>query len=350
VIKMATSPDKPRSTKRTGPTLSIVVPVYNERGHIAETLREAGRVAAEAGFDAEFIVVDDGSTDGSGEVAEGLGSDLKLKVIRQANQGRIAARRAGLASASGDYTMFLDSRVRLEPGGLSFVREQLDRGQHVWNSHVTIETAGNPYGKFWKVLVYLAWPDYLKRPRTMSFGAADFDRYPKGTAGFIAPTTLMKAAFEQFGSYYAEDRYANDDTSIIRWIAAHERINISPNYACSYAPRTTLKSFMRHAFHRGIVFLDGHGRPESRFFPAVVAFYPISVALVPFALRRPRLALAAFVLGMAGLAGALRLRGFPRDEAVSFTALAPLYAIAHGAGMWKGLAMMIGRRANRSRT
>src|SRR5690242_15250518 len=68
VIKMATSPDKPRSTKRTGPTLSVVVPVYNEREHIAETLREAGRVAAEAGFDAQFIVVDDGSTDGSGEV------------------------------------------------------------------------------------------------------------------------------------------------------------------------------------------------------------------------------------------------------------------------------------------
>ncbi|MHB8510525.1 MAG: hypothetical protein ACYDGR_18100 [Candidatus Dormibacteria bacterium] len=105
-----------------------------------------------------------------------------------------------------------------------------------------------------------------------------------------------------------------------------------------------MKAFTRHAFHRGIVFLDGHGRRESRFFPAVIAFYPISLALVPFALRRPKLAAGALVASMATLAGVLGLRGFPRDDAASFAALAPVYAVCHGAGMWKGLAMMIGRR------
>jgi hypothetical protein len=154
----------------------------------------------------------------------------------------------------------------------------------------------------------------------------------------------MKQGFSKFASYYEDERFGNDDTSIIRWIASQERINISPEYACTYAPRTTLEAFTRHAFHRGIVFLDGHGRTASRYFPAVIAFYPISIAMVPFVLRRPKLAAATLIGGVAALAGALRLRGFPRDEAVSFAALAPLYAVVHGAGMWKGLAMMVGRR------
>lgn len=330
-------------------TLSIVIPVYNERASIEATVRDAWAAADAGGFTPQVIVVDDGSTDGSGDIAEALSSRFGVKVVRQPNRGRIAARRAGLAESTGDYTMFLDSGVRLEPGGLGFVRDRIGRGERVWNSHVTIETKGNPLGKFWKVLVTLAWPDYLDRPRTMSFGAEDFDRYPKGTTSFVAPTALLKEAFARFKTYYEDDRYSNDDTSVIRWIASREPINISPRYACTYFPRTTLQGFMRHAYHRGIVFLDGHGRPESRFFPAVVAFYPISIAAVPFVIRYPKIAFASTVAGVVALATALRLRGFPSDEAVSFATVAPLYALAHGTGMWKGLAMMLGRRGRRRR-
>lgn len=328
--------------------MSIVIPVYNERGHIARTIEEAARVAADSGFKVDFVVVDDGSSDGSGDAAEELAGQLPIRVIRQPNKGRIGARRAGLAAATGDYTMFLDSRVRLEPGGLTFVYQQLVDGKQVWNSHVTIETDGNPFGKFWKVIAKLVWPDYLADPRTMSFTAAEFDRYPKGTAGFIAPTELLKKAFARFDSYYEDERYANDDTSIIRWIATQQPINISPQYSCIYAPRTTFQGFIRHAFHRGIVFLDGHGRPESRFFPATVAFYPLSVAAIPFVLLRPKLALATVATGVVAITGVLSLRGFPLDEAASFAALSPIYGATHGAGMWKGLAMAVGRRVRQS--
>lgn len=325
-------------------SLTIVIPVFNESRHIAKTIQEAAAVAAKSGFDTDFVVVDDGSTDGSGDMAEALAPEVPIRVIRQPNKGRVAARRAGLAVANGEYAMFLDSRVHLERNGLAFVRQRVEQGERVWNCHITIDTAGNPFGKFWKVLVRLFWSDYLADPRTMSFGTADFDRYPKGTGGFIGPTDLLKQAFARFPSYYADDRYANDDTSIIRWIASVEPINISPSYAAIYFPRTTLRAFVRHAFHRGIFFLDGHGRPESRFFPAAVAFYPVSLVLIPLAVRRPRLAIAAAASGVIAVAGALSLRGVPFDEAVSFAALSPVYAVAHGAGMWRGLAMLVGRR------
>ena len=330
--------------RRRSHSLSIVIPVFNEAQFIGKTVEQAAAAAAGSGFRPEFVVVDDGSTDGSGDVAESLRLGVPVRVIRQSNQGRIAARRAGLDAVSGEYTLFLDSRVRLQPGGLSFVWGRLDEGERVWNSHVVVETAGNPYGKFWDVLTRLFWSDYFARPRTTSFGTEDFDRYPKGTTGFLGPTALLRHGFARLNTYYADERYTNDDTSIIRWIASQERINISPLFACTYMPRATFQSFMRHAFHRGIVFLDGHGRKESRFFPAVVAFYPISIAIIPLVFWRPKIAAASLAAGVAGLTAAMVARGFGPAEAASFAGLSPLYAAAHGAGMWKGLAMMLGRR------
>ncbi len=70
-----------------------------------------------------------------------------------------------------------------------------------------------------------------------------------------------------------------------------------------HAPRLAAV-FLRHSLHRGVVFLDGHGRRESRFFPAVVAFYPVSAALAVAALRRPA-AVPAGALGVALAAGAV---------------------------------------------
>ncbi len=325
-------------------TLSIIIPVYNERDQIGQTLLVAAHAVADSGFDPEFVVVDDGSTDDSGDVARKAHLPFPLQVVAQSNQGRISARRAGLAAAAGEFALCLDSRVRLEPGGLAFVFGRVLKGELVWNAHVEILTEGNPYGKFWKVITRLAWPDYLAHPRTVSFDTRDFDRYPKGTTGFLAPTELLRDGFGRMGSYYRNERYANDDTSTIRWIASQQPIHISPRFACTYQPRKTLMGFLRHAFHRGTVFVDGHGRPESRLFPFVIGFYPLSLVAVPLAIRHPKLAGGALAVGIAGAAGFALRRGSDPDDAVSFAALAPLYLCAHGAGMWRGLGMLLAKR------
>jgi glycosyltransferase involved in cell wall biosynthesis len=313
------------------PSLSVVIPAYNEASHLPSTLRALVAAVDESELDAEVVVVDDGSTDGTAEAATASADGrLDVRVVSQPNRGRFEARRAGLADARGEYVLFLDSRVRLAPGALRFVRERLQSAP-VWNGHVHVD-ADDAWGEFWRLLAELAWRDYFDDPRTTSFGVEDFDRYPKGTTCFLAPRALLESAFAGFRSHYGDVRLANDDTPILRDVAAAERIHISPEFACTYSPRSTLGAFMRHAIHRGTVFLDGHGTPESRFFPAVVAFFPLSVAL----LRRPRLIPAALAACGVAAAGYGLLAGRSQREVRVLATVTPLYALGHGIGMWRG--------------
>jgi glycosyltransferase involved in cell wall biosynthesis len=317
-------------------SLSVVMPVFNEASHLPGTIEALVAALDTSGFEAELLIVDDGSSDGSADAARtGTDGRVALRVLVQPNRGRFEARRAGLSAAQSEYVLFLDARVRLRPGALRFVQPRLAT-EPVWNGHVDIE-AENVFADFWRLLAELAWRDYFDHPRTTSFGLAEFDRFPKGTTCFLAPRTLLESAFARFTSHYDDVRLANDDTPILRAVAAQERIHISPQFSCVYSPRTTLGKFLRHAVHRGTVFLDGHGTPDSRFFPVVLAFFPVSAGLALAALRRPGLVpVALAVCGLAAAGLGLQAGRSRRDAAVLAT-VTPLYAVGHGVGMWRGL-------------
>jgi glycosyltransferase involved in cell wall biosynthesis len=318
------------------PSLSVVIPVRDEAAHLPDTIAALLEALERSGWDAELLLVDDGSTDGSADVARSsVDGRLPLSVLRQEGLGRFEARRAGLAAARGELALLLDARVRLEPDSLRFARSRVEAGEPVWNGHVRVDT-DNAFGEFWRLLAELAWRDYFDNPRTTSFGAQDFDRYPKGTTCFLAPVELLRSSFAGFRTHYRDVRLANDDTPILRGLAARERIGISPEFACVYTPRTTPRRFLRHAFHRGTVFVDGHGTPDSRFFPAVVAFFPLSAALLVAGLRRPALlAAAAAACGLAAAAYGVAA-GRSRREVTVLASVTPLYALGHAAGMWRG--------------
>src|SRR3954471_5645615 len=120
-------------------SLSVIIPAYNEAAHLSATMAALAAAVDESGCDAEVVVVDDGSTDGTADAARSSADGrLALRVVSQPNRGRFEARRAGLARASGEYVLLLDSRVRLAPGALHFIRERLPSAA-VWNGHVHVD-------------------------------------------------------------------------------------------------------------------------------------------------------------------------------------------------------------------
>ena len=87
--------------------ISVIIPVFNVRPYLAKALES---VIRQTYSHLEIIVVDDGSTDGSGDICDEFAArDERIKVIHQENRGLSAARNAGLDRAAGEYIAFLDS-------------------------------------------------------------------------------------------------------------------------------------------------------------------------------------------------------------------------------------------------
>ncbi len=93
--------------------VSVIVPVFNVAVFLDNCLES---IAAQTLSDFECILVDDGSTDGSGALCDKMAEkDKRFKVIHQTNRGVSAARNQGLNAVSGDYVSFIDSDDIVHP-------------------------------------------------------------------------------------------------------------------------------------------------------------------------------------------------------------------------------------------
>jgi glycosyltransferase involved in cell wall biosynthesis len=100
--------------------ISFLVPAYNEAATIGEVL---DRIDA-LGIDRQVIVVDDGSSDGTADVADGR----DCIVIRQPNQGKGAAIRAAIPLIDGDIAVIQDADMEYDPSDVPALVEPIERG------------------------------------------------------------------------------------------------------------------------------------------------------------------------------------------------------------------------------
>lgn len=103
--------------------ISVIVPVYNVEKYIKESIKSITR---QTFSDIEIIIVDDGSTDRSSAIIDGLSTeDHRIKVVHQNNEGLSGARNAGLKIANGEYIGFIDSDDIIEPNMYELLVESI---------------------------------------------------------------------------------------------------------------------------------------------------------------------------------------------------------------------------------
>ena len=94
------------------------MPVYNEKDRVERAIDEL--LAADLGMEVELIVVDDGSTDGSREILERIQRPPQVRLLlHERNQGKGAAIRTALDSATGEFAAIFDADLEYEPGDIA---------------------------------------------------------------------------------------------------------------------------------------------------------------------------------------------------------------------------------------
>ncbi len=324
--------------------LGVVMPCFNETEWVPRAVAALRTAADRAGWPVDILVVDDGSAEPTARLLDGLAADGRIRVLRQPNGGRFAARLAGLRAHDAGYVLLLDARVLLAEDALVALKAHVDAEPHsAWNAHVDVHTAGNPFAAFWSGLTKVGWRRYFARPRVVRFGPADFDAYPKGTGAFAAPRQVLLDAASGFASLFADERFASDDTKLLRNVAAATPIGIDPAFRVEYFGRDTASRWAKQVFFRGTTFVDGYvGTPRR----AAVLLAALGVALplgAAATLRWPKAAAAVAVAGCgAGAAACAASGGTPRESA-AVAALLPPFAAIFGTGFVRGLAMAVRR-------
>jgi glycosyltransferase involved in cell wall biosynthesis len=114
------------------PLISIVAPVYNERDNVTELVHRLAAVCGplESRYRFEFLLVDDGSTDDTLDVARRLAAmEPRLRIIElRRNFGQSAALQAGLARAAGAYVISMDADLQHFPEDIPLFVEQAEQG------------------------------------------------------------------------------------------------------------------------------------------------------------------------------------------------------------------------------
>ena len=260
--------------------LSIVIPFYNEAENTEKALKSAMTAASKVGFPVEFILANDGSTDGypKPELTK-VASVLNLN-----HSGRIATRLTGARHAKYPNILFIDARVWIHENSLLNLERLLQEfpNARFWNGYVESLSKNLPQVSIWETLVRVGWSKIYSESSTVHFGLNDFDLYPKGTGMFLASKPMWLIGLTEITAIKERSIVEiSDDTFLIRNFASISDIWIDRGFSGDYSPRTNFLAFLKNARYRGQTFVDSYWASKTifgklvRFLPATLLFIPV---------------------------------------------------------------------------
>jgi glycosyltransferase involved in cell wall biosynthesis len=189
--------------KNSRPAVSVVMSVYNGAAYLRESLES---ILVQEGVDFEVVVVNDGSTDSSGDIlGEYAGKDSRLRVIGQKNLGLTRALIRGCAEARGRYIARQDADDLSLPGRLARLARLLDLDSRVafassWARYI------EPGGAVWQE---------IKRPGDPEEATRGLLYHRQGPPAH-GSVMFRKDAYDRVGGYREEFYYAQDSDLWLR--------------------------------------------------------------------------------------------------------------------------------------
>mgnify|MGYP006279028865 CR=1 FL=1 len=225
------------------PEYSVIIPSYNRADEIDELLDSLDRLDEDSP-DFECLIVDDGSTDNTDEVADRHKSsvDFSIRLIRQENQGPGAARNNGMAHANGEVFIFLDSDTIIDPGWLNAIDREVRDGADAFGgpdeaaedftplqkainyTMTSLLTTGGIRGKEKRVGKYY--------PRSFNMG-------------------LRRGIYEKIGGFGAL-RHGQDIEFSQRILDTGADVRFIPDAVVYHKRRTSLRKFFKQVFNWGV--------------------------------------------------------------------------------------------------
>lgn len=195
---------------------SFIIPVFNCKKYLAGCVES---ILAIGITDYEILLVDDGSTDGSGSLCDELVRTKKnICCYHQENRGVSAARNQGLELATGDYVLFLDADDRIEPEQMKLVLQEAEQ-----DSDIDLAIFGMSFDYYHHQTCYrrdiLCYPEPGHLPREKWMG--DFEGlYATNALSSICNKVFRREIMEQYGLLFRTDMFLYEDLEFsIRYLA-----------------------------------------------------------------------------------------------------------------------------------
>jgi glycosyltransferase involved in cell wall biosynthesis len=200
--------------------ISCIIAVYNGGRYLRESLDS---ILAQTYRSLEIIVADDGSTDGTPNIAQSYG--CAITYVRQANRGYWAAKNLGLSAAHGEFVAFLDVDDLWHP-------EKLARQIARLRERTVIDLCFTRFQNFWM-------PELAEEERRF---AGQFLSQPQ-SAWSISTLLVRRAIFEQFGDFHDGVRGLENMTWFLRAAGKGAVIEVMPDILMNR--RFNVESFTR---------------------------------------------------------------------------------------------------------
>ncbi len=185
-------------TMRDQGLVSIIVPVYNVYSYLAQCL---DTLCGQTYQEIEIILVDDGSTDGSGAICDRYAqTDSRIRVLHKENQGVSAARNDGIDSAEGKYLIFVDADDCIRPELVEVYMQAAEPG-------VTVVCGATTNEKMWRSFQSSDWKQYVEYQEEKRFMHVYYDDHINPPFNKLYDTAVIR----KHGIHFPEDMSLGED-------------------------------------------------------------------------------------------------------------------------------------------